>query len=49
MDRALDILELCEKAAIPFAPIVRPDELFEDPFLWLKTQFIEFCANRSFF
>ena len=25
------ILELSEKAAIPFAPIVRPDELFEDP------------------
>ena len=25
------IIEFCEKAAVPFAPIVRPDELFDDP------------------
>jgi len=25
------IIESCEKAAVPFAPIVRPDELFDDP------------------
>jgi len=25
------VVELCDKAAVPFAPIVRPDELFEDP------------------
>jgi crotonobetainyl-CoA:carnitine CoA-transferase CaiB-like acyl-CoA transferase len=25
------IVEFCEKAAVPFAPIVRPDELFDDP------------------
>jgi len=26
-----DVIELCDQAAVPFAPIVRPDELFEDP------------------
>ena len=25
------IIELCEKAVVPFAPVVRPDELFDDP------------------
>ena len=35
------ILELCEKAAIPFAPIVRPDELFEDPQLNQSNSLVE--------
>ncbi|MBW1979999.1 MAG: CoA transferase [Deltaproteobacteria bacterium] len=27
------ILQMCEKAAIPFAPVARPEELFDDPHL----------------
>ena len=26
-----EIIQLCEKAGIPFAPIARPEDLFEDP------------------
>lgn len=30
MDKA-KVVELCDQARIPFAPVVRPDELFDDP------------------
>ena len=26
-----EAIRLCEKAAIPFAPVTRPEDLFEDP------------------